>query len=153
MLFAHALKLKHIPENPFADVKAKNTNPIERRHRITSEDTLRLINATNPTWRSIIALARLGELRCPGEVLSLKWENIDFASGRMNVSSPKTEHIEGRSHRVVPNFARLRRYHEEAFELTAPGEEYVVGGPQGGRIPGDEPEARRLGQHELADDV
>jgi integrase len=132
MLFAHALKLKHIAENPFADVKAENTNPVERRHYITAEDTLRLLDAANPTWRTVIALGRFAGLRCPSEVLSLKWENVDFASGRMTVSSPKTEHLEGRSYRVVPIFARLRPYLEEAFELATPGERYVVGGPQGG---------------------
>jgi integrase len=131
MLFAHALKLKHVAENPFADVKAKNSNAVDRRHYITAEDTLRLIDAANPTWRTVIALARFAGLRCPSEVLSLKWENIDFASGRMTVSSPKTAHLEGRSYRVVPIFARLRPYLEEAFELAEPGEVYVVGGSMG----------------------
>jgi hypothetical protein len=32
---------------------------------------------------------------------------------------------------VVPIFARLRRHLEDAFELAAPGEVYVVGGTQG----------------------
>jgi integrase len=131
MLFNHALKLKLVGENPFADVKGKNTNPAERRHYVPETDALRLIEAANPTWRTIVALSRFAGLRCPSEVLSLKWENIDFAGGRMTVSSPKTEHLEGREYRVVPIFARLRRHLEDAFELAAPGEVYVVGGTQG----------------------
>ena len=131
MLFGHALKLKLVPENPFADIKAKNTNPAERRHYVTEADALRLIEAANPTWRIIVALARFAGLRCPSEVLSLRWEHVDLAAGRMTVSSPKTEHLEGRAYRVVPIFARLRPYLEEAFELAEPGEVYVVGGRQG----------------------
>lgn len=37
----------------------------------------------------------------------------------------------GRAYRVVPIFAALRPYLEEAFELAAPGEVYVVGGKTG----------------------
>ena len=131
MLFNHALKLKLVNENPFADVKGKNSNPIERRHYIAESDALKLIDAANPTWRTIVALARFAGLRCPSEVLSLKWENVDFASGRMTVTSPNTEHLEGREYRVVPIFARLRQHLEDAHELAAPGEVYVVGGSQG----------------------
>jgi hypothetical protein len=97
MLFNHAMKLKLVGENPFADVKGKNTNPAERRHYVSEADTLKLLEAASPTWRTVIALARFGGLRCPSEVLSLRWENVDFVSGRMTVSSPKTEHLEGRA--------------------------------------------------------
>lgn len=114
MLFNHAVKLKLVPENPFADVKGKNSNPIERRHYFKVSDALKLIDAANPTWRTIIALARFAGLRCPSEVLSLRWENVDFVSGRMTVSSPKTEHLEGRAYRVVPIFAQLRQHLEDA---------------------------------------
>jgi integrase len=131
MLFGHAVKLKHISENPFADVKGKNTNPVERRYYLSVADANKLIGAANPTWRIVVALARFAGLRCPSEVLSLKWENVDFAAGRMTVSSPKTEHLEGRAYRVVPIFAALRPHLEDAHELAAPGEVYVVGGKQG----------------------
>lgn len=131
MLFGHAMKLKLIDANPFADVKSKNHNPPERRHYITPGDTLKLMDAANPTWRTIIALSRFGGLRCPSEVLTLKWENVNLATGRMVVQSPKTEHLEGRAERVVPVFAPLRPYLEEAWELANPGEQYVVGGAQG----------------------
>ncbi len=131
MLFNHAVKLKLVLENPFANVKGKNTNPPERRHYVTEADTVKVLEVANPTWRTIISLARFAGLRCPSEVLSLTWENVDLAAGRMTVSSPKTEHLEGRAYRIVPIFARLRPYLEEAHELAAPGEVYVVGGPQG----------------------
>lgn len=49
----------------------------------------------------------------------------------MTVSSPKTEHLEGREYRVVPIFARFRQFLEDAYELAAPGEVFVVGTKQG----------------------
>lgn len=131
MLFAHAVKLKLTPANPFADVKGKNANPAERQHYVTAADTLELIEHANPTWRTIIALARFAGLRCPSEVLSLKWADVDLAAGRMTVPSPKTEHLEGKAYRVCPVFATLRPHLEDAFELAEPGAVFVVGGPQG----------------------
>jgi hypothetical protein len=48
----------------------------------------------------------------------------------MNVSSPKTEHLEGRAYRVVSIFARLRPYLEEVWEVAEAGDVYAVGGRQ-----------------------
>ena len=112
-------------------MKSKNANPAENRRYIPLEDAHKLMAVANPTWRTIIALSRLAGLRCPSEVLMLKWENIDFAAGRMTVSSPKTEHHEGRAYRVVPIFAELRPFLEDAYELAELGEVFVVGGKQG----------------------
>jgi integrase len=131
MLFDHARRVKLIADNPFADVRGKNHNPVERQHYVSEADALALIDAANPTWRIIVALARFAGLRCPSEVLSLKWEHVNFETNRMTVPSPKTEHLEGKAYRVVPIFAALRPHLEDAFELAEPGEVFVVGGSQG----------------------
>ncbi len=131
MLFDRARKLKLISENPFAEVGHKNSNPDERSHYISREDTRKLIDKANPTWRVIVALARYAGLRCPSEVLSLKWEGVNFAESRMVVFSPKTEHLEGKKSRLVPIVPDLMPILEDAYELAEPGEIYVVGGKQG----------------------
>lgn len=131
MFFGLAVKAKYIPENPFAEVKGKSYTPSDRQYYLTEADTRRLLEAANPTWRTIIALCRFAGLRCPSEVLSLRWEDVNLADGRMVVTSPKTEHMQGKGSRVVPVFAVLRPYLEEAYELAEPGEEYVVGGKTG----------------------
>jgi len=82
----------------------------------------------NPTWRTIVGLARYGGLRCPSEVLSLRWELVDWEHDRMVADSPKTEHHPGGEQRVVPIFPELRPILEEAFELAEPGAKFVVGG-------------------------
>jgi integrase len=51
-------------------------------------------------WRLIFVLCRYGGLRCPSEVLELRWDDIDWERGRMTVRSPKTEHHEGKESRV-----------------------------------------------------
>lgn len=131
--FAQAVRFKLIPDNPFAAVGHAAANAPERQAYIQPADADRLLDAANPTWRTIVALARFAGLRCPTEVLLLKWVDVDFAAGRMTVPSPKTEHREGRASRLCPIFAALRPHLEAARERAAPGEVYVVGGPQGDR--------------------
>ena len=133
MLFAHAIKRKLIAENPFADVKLPNVIPAARRQYVTAEAVEKLLAVSNPTWRTIIALSRYAGLRCPSEVLSLKWEHVDLAAGRMTVTAPKTEHIAGKGTRPCPIFARLRPYLEEAHKIKSAAEVYVIGGPWGDR--------------------
>lgn len=127
MFFRSAKKRKIVPENPFAEVSAKAVLRQDRHHFITQEETGRLLAAANPTWRTIIALARYGGLRCPSEVLLLRWDDVNWETGRITVQSPKTAHHEGKGSRVIPLFPELRAILGEAHLLAPDGAEFVVG--------------------------
>jgi site-specific recombinase XerC len=153
LFFKHALRVKLIPANPFADVTAAGGLPAERQYYITPEDTAKLLAAASPTWRIVIALTRFAGLRNPSEVLSLKWEHVNFETGRMTVPSPKTEHHSGKAYRTVPLFPELRPYLDEVFELAEEGAVYVVGGGDRGRVPGRGRSSGRVDECEHADHV
>lgn len=124
--FTAMRRRKLIAENPFDDVKAAAVGIQDRQRFITREETDRLIAACpNHHWRAIVSLSRYGGLRCPSEVLSLKWADIDWDAGRIVVTSPKTEHL-GKASRTIPLFPELRKALSESFELAAAGTEYVV---------------------------
>jgi len=126
-LFRAASRHKIIDSNPFAEVKAPAVMDSERRRFVTRGETQAVLEACpNHHWRSIVALARFGGLRCPSEVLSLRWQDINWETGRMRVTSPKTEHHPGKDSRVVPLFPELRPHLEEAFERAPEGAVYVV---------------------------
>ncbi len=126
MIFRAALRRRLIPENPFAGVTVKATMP-NRERFVTREETERLLaTCPNVHWRAIVALSRYGGLRCPSEVLSLRWEDVDWEHGRIVVTSPKTEHHPGKATRTIPLFAELRPILEEAFDLAPEGAVYVV---------------------------
>ena len=71
-------------------------------------------------------MGRYGGLRCPSEVLSLRWADVDWGRSRMLIRSPKTEHHEGGESRMVPLFPELLPYLREVFEDAEPGSEYVI---------------------------
>jgi|LakMenEpi03Aug12_release.lakeMendotaPanAssembly.Ray.scaffolds.fasta_scaffold46305_9 integrase len=125
-----AVKHRLVGSNPFDDARIKVHLP-DRKHFIAQDDAERLIAACpDEHWRIIVALARYGGLRSPSEVLSLRWDGIDFdpVEGRMLVHSPKTEHHPGKEARIVPLFGLLRPHLESAFDAAPEGAVYVVGG-------------------------
>ena len=127
--FRAAVRRKLIASNPFADVSSKATVNSDRQQFIPREHIARLLEACpNLDWRVIVTLARFGGLRCPSEVLSLRWEGVDWARDRIRVYSPKTEHHVGKGSREIPLFPELRAVLTEAFEAAPEGAEYVVEG-------------------------
>ena len=101
-------------------------NP-ERQRFIDRATITKVIDACpNAEWRLLVALSRYARLRVPSEPLRLRWRDVDLATGRMLVHSPKTEHHAGKATRMVPIFPELRPYLEDAHELAVDGAEFVL---------------------------
>ena len=78
-------------------------------------------------WRVIIALVRIGGLRCPNEVLNLRWEDVNRDLEKFYVRSPKTKRHEGKEGRWVPLFPELKEELETLFFLQeSEGREFVI---------------------------
>jgi len=121
-----AIRHRLIEENPFAGVKCGNYTDGRRFHFVTRDEAGAVLKACpDADWRLIFALCRYGGLRCPSEVLPLKWEDVDWARGRFAVYSPKTEQHDGGA-REVPVFLELLPHLREAFEVAKPGAQYVI---------------------------
>jgi len=131
--FGIAVKRKLIDSNPFADVRGKSSTMNLRLQYISVEHIQAVIARPNPIWQVIIALSRFAGLRCPSEAMLLRWEDVDLARGRLMVTSPKTEHIEGRATCITPITPELRPYLAQAKAMAEPEEAYVVGGVAGQR--------------------
>jgi integrase len=116
-----------IGENPFEGVKAAAAGIKDRQRFVTREET-ELVLAACPDhhWKVIVALARYGGLRCPSEVLSLRWQDVLWDTDRIVVTSPKTEHHAGKASRTIPLFPELRKILDDAFDLAPDGAVYVV---------------------------
>jgi integrase len=107
---------KLIDENPFDGVKAAATGIKDRQRFVSREEIARVLDACpDHHWRAIVALSRFGGLRCPSEVLSLRWQDIDWDDGRIVVTSPKTEHHADKASRTIPLFPELRPILAEAY--------------------------------------
>ncbi|HZZ78456.1 MAG TPA: tyrosine-type recombinase/integrase [Gemmataceae bacterium] len=125
--FKAALRDKIITENPFECIKAMAQTNETRKHFVSREVTGQVIDACPDTeWRLIIALCRFAGVRCPSEVLTLRWQDVNFGKNRILIHAPKTEHHADNGDRLVPIFPELKPYLEEAFDLAKPGTEFVI---------------------------
>ena len=127
--FRAAVRKKLLTDSPFADMKdlAVRANRA-RDYFVTREDAAKVLAACpDGEWRLIFALSRFGGLRCPSEHLSLRWQDIDWATGLMNVRSPKTQHHEGHESRQVPIFPELMPHLQAAWDAAPEGSEFVIG--------------------------
>lgn len=106
--FAAAMKEGYLETNPFEGLPCIVRSNPKRAYFITKPEAEAVLNACpDAEWRLIFALCRFGGLRCPSEVLRLRWEDIDFARKRFLVHSSKTEHHEGHAHRQLPLFPEI----------------------------------------------
>jgi len=122
-----AIRGRIIAENPFAEVKCANFTDHTRFHFISRADAKAVLNACpDHEWRLIFALCRYGALRCPSEVISLRWSDVDWDKMRFTVHAIKTEHHEDAGIRQVPMFPELYPYLRDAFELAEPGTDFVI---------------------------
>ena len=121
-VFKIGIRAKWITENPFEGLAATFKKNATRDVYIPPETIVDCINAANNwEWRLIFALSGFAGLRGASEILTLRWDGIDFnkgAIGEMDVRSPKTEHHEGQESRVVPIFPDLLPYLREAEQMA-----------------------------------
>lgn len=124
--FRYGVRQGVLRENPFEGIRI-STAMEDRRHFLSRKDTeLLLSECLNSDWRMIVVLARYGGLRCPSEVLSLRWQDIDWQNKSILVTSPKTERYENRKHRCIPLFSELEPELAAAWENADENSEYVV---------------------------
>lgn len=126
-VFRKAVRWELIPSNPFADLRAGSQSNPDRAFYVTVEN-IRAILAVCPDdqWRAIVALSRFAGLRCPSEIVALRWGDVNWERGRLMVRSVKTEGHEGHAVRVVPIAPELRPILQDLFDAAEPGTEAVV---------------------------
>lgn len=131
--FTAALRRNLIDKNPFEDQVCSVRGNAEKFHFVSEADAKKILEkCPDIQWRVIFALCRWGGLRCPSEVLSLQWSDVQWEANRLRVPSPKTEHHEGKGSRLIPLFpevrAELDKAYAEAFDSRSSDDE-VVSGP------------------------
>ena len=125
--FTAAIKAKLIDENPFDGMPVTVGGNKEKERFVTEAESQKVLEACpDAEWRLIFSLCRYGGVRCPSEVLALRWKDILWDSSRVVVTSPKTAHHKGHESRVIPMFAQLVEPLAEVVEQAESGCLYVV---------------------------
>jgi integrase len=131
-IFEWAFDQDWLPKNPVKKIPKGSFVNRDNDRVISMEEYAKLLDACpNQEWRTIIALARIGGLRCASELIQFRWSDVHWAENRFLVRSPKTERHEGHRERVVPLFPELRAELDQHFSLDeTKGNEFVIQGLQ-----------------------
>ncbi len=134
--FTAAISADLITRNPFLGKgQPVSVRPNESKFfYVTREIAQKVLDACpDAEWRLIFGLARFGGLRCPSEVLRLKWTDVDFEHNRFTVHASKTEHHANEGIRTVPMFPELKPLFQDAFDNARTGAVYCVERQKGGK--------------------
>jgi len=127
LFFRAAVDDRVIANNPFQELVSTTRPNHTRAYFVAREEAEQVLEACpDAEWRLIFALARYGGLRCPSELLALKWADINWDKETFVVHSPKTERDVNKAQRVCPLFWELAPYLRDAYELAEPGTAYVI---------------------------
>ncbi len=126
-LLRAAVRKGFLPSNPFQDLKASNVANTARQYYVSPDVAQKVIDACpDAEWRLIFGLCRYAGLRCPSELVGLRWGDVLWDKGRFVVHSPKTERHDGQATRTLPIFPELLPHLQAAFDAAEPGAEYVI---------------------------
>ena len=87
-LFSKAVEWGRIEKNPAARVKKFKEAPGRERF-LTHEEARRLLTAANPEFRPVLITA-LGTGMRRGEILALRWADLDFTMGVITITTSKS---------------------------------------------------------------
>lgn len=94
--FRAACRKEIIAKNPFDGCSTAVRRNVARFYFVTADEARAVLDACLDTeWRLIFSLCRYGGLRCPSEVLRLRWRDVDWEHQRFVAHAAKTEHHEG----------------------------------------------------------
>ena len=127
-VFRWGVEKEYCRTNVFKKVERGSFVNKAKRQFISMEWYRKLLDACpDQTWRTLLALCRIGGLRSTSETLAVRWEDVDWEKKRLLVRSSKTERHFGKETRIIPLFPDLRVELERQFEQAEEGgSPYVI---------------------------
>lgn len=122
-LFRAAIADRILADNPFAGIDTSQAHDTARSAYVSPSVVQSLIELADPYYAALISLARFGGLRVPSEPLQLRWQDVNFATGRLLVTSPKLIHHTPT--RSIPLFPEIRPHLQTLYDLSPDGSTYA----------------------------
>lgn len=112
--FGHAVDDEILPRNPFRKVQAGSQVNAANMRYVSAATVERVMAVADPAYRLVLALARYAGLRCPSELLQLRWDDVRWDEHWLHVLSDKTKK-QAKPERFPPLCGRLKAVLREAF--------------------------------------
>ena len=121
--FLAAVDYEIITKDPFKKLSASVSANANRKFYVTPELSSCILEACpNLEWRLRFVFMRWLGLRCPSEMNSLKWEDVEWGGSKIAIHDSKRQHHGfEKSLRYPAILPEVRLYLEEAFEQAEEG--------------------------------
>ena len=134
-IFRAAVRWEIVAKSPFEHLRPGSQENPARAHYVTVQATRAILKACPSTeWKMIFGLARYAGLRCPSELVGLRWVDYHQDVGRLIVRSPKTARHAGHGSRPVPVCPELRAILNEGWHAAEEGAVAILPGVRDGRV-------------------
>lgn len=121
-IFEAAVDDELVLRNPFKKVPINLESDESKNRSISLDDSKALLDACpDQEWRVLFALVRFGGLRCPSEVLAMRWTDLNWDRNRLKAKTPKTERYAGKGEKILPIWPELRTELSDLHSLVQPG--------------------------------
>lgn len=105
VLYQHAMRYGWADKNPIRAVR-QSVKRLKEPDILTPKEFESIVNGLSEPSRTMVILAAVTGLR-RGELIGLKWEDVDFENGKINIVRSLVDHVEGQpktstSRRPVP---------------------------------------------------
>jgi integrase len=123
-IFSYACRKGYLSHNPFGHLRGLAIKPNTATETYIPISSVKKVLDVMPlNWKAVFCLARLNALRCPSEIATLRWQDIDWEKNVLRVRCVKTERT-GAAVRIVPLF-ETRQFLAELFDAAPAGAVYV----------------------------
>ena len=113
-IYNWAVDARLISEHPFNSIQRGSFENKKREFFVSRAWYAKLLESCpDQDWRTILALCRIGGLRCPSEVLEARWDDVNWDAERFAVRARKRK-----TTRVIPLFPELREELDKQFFAT-----------------------------------
>ncbi|NBO46708.1 MAG: hypothetical protein EBU85_06855, partial [Actinobacteria bacterium] len=121
-----AVKRGLIASNPFDAVPKGNIASPDSEKVVPADEVLKVINFTDsPEDKILLGLARFAGLRIPSEIQEMRWSDVQFGTGLLEVHAIKTKR-HGKTRRVIPMDPRLVDILKSCKPKAASEEDFVL---------------------------
>jgi integrase len=126
-IFDRAVDAELIKRNVFSKVKLIGSEDNPDRQEYVPRDVVATVIAECPDlrWKLIFGLTRYAGLRCPSEIATLRWGDVDFDKRSLHVYSPKKAKTK-KPWRRIPLRPELYTLLEQAYHEAEEGTEKII---------------------------
>ena len=122
-VFRWAVDSELIDSHPFGSIPRGSFENKAREFFVPLDWYARLLEkCPDQEWRTLLALCRIGGLRCPSETSAARWEDVDWERGTLLVRDSKRKRT-----RLIPLFPELRQeLDKQFFETQGDPSPYII---------------------------